>query len=123
MAASSQVGRATGPFAGPRAFLRRLRSGDEIAHLLTLCFAASVVLVTSLLVYELWANSLLARHKFGWHFFLTSVWDPIAEQFGALPFIYGTLVTSALGLTIAVPLGWARRFSSRNWRRRKSPTD
>src|SRR2546427_422764 len=105
MAASSQVGRATGPFAGPRAFLRRLRSGDEIAHLLTLCFAASVVLVTSLLVYELWANSMLARHKFGWHFLFTSIWDPIAEQFGALPFIYGTLVTSALGLLIAVPLG------------------
>ena len=105
MAASSQVVRATGPFAGPRAFLRRLRSGDEIAHLLTLCFAASVVLVTSLLVYELWTNSMLARHKFGWHFLFTSIWDPIAEQFGALPFIYGTLVTSALGLLIAVPLG------------------
>src|SRR5713226_9010492 len=105
MAASSQVVRPADPFAGPRAFLRRLRSGDEIAHLLTLCFATSVVLVTSLLVYELWTNSALARHKFGWHFFFTSVWDRIAEQFGALPFIYGTLVTSALGLLIAVPLG------------------
>jgi len=105
MAASSHVVRAPGPIAGPRAFLRRLRSGDEIAHLITLCFAASVVLVTSLLVYELWVDSALARHKFGWHFFFTSVWDPIAEQFGALPFIYGTLVTSALGLLIAVPLG------------------
>jgi phosphate transport system permease protein len=105
MAASSQIVNPAGPLAGPRAFLRRLRSGDEIAHLLTLCFAASVVLVTSLLVYELWANSVLARHKFGWQFFFTSVWDPIAEQFGALPFIYGTLVTSALGLLIAVPLG------------------
>jgi len=105
MAASSQAVGAAGPVAGPRAFLRRLRSGDEIAHLITLCFAASVVLVTSLLVYELWVDSALARHKFGWNFFFTSVWDPIAEQFGALPFIYGTLVTSALGLLIAVPLG------------------
>src|SRR5260370_28491271 len=98
MAASSQIVGAAGPFAGPRAFLRRLRSGDEIAHLLTLCFAASVVLVTSLLVYKLWASSTLARHKFGWHFLFTSVWDPIAEQFAPLPFIYGTLWTSPLGL-------------------------
>jgi phosphate transport system permease protein len=94
-----------GPSGGPRALLRRLRSGDEIAHLITLLFAASILLITSLLVYELWVNSVLPRHTFGWHFFLTSVWDSIFEQFGALPFIYGTLVTSALALLIAVPLG------------------
>jgi phosphate transport system permease protein len=95
----------TGPATGLRAFVRRLRSGDEIAHLFTLCVAASVVLITSLLVYELWVNSSLARHKFGWHFLFTRVWDPIAGQFGALPFIYGTLVTSTVALAIAVPLG------------------
>lgn len=94
-----------GPATGLRAFVRRLRSGDEIAHLFTLCGAASVVLITSLLVYELWVNSSLARHKFGWHFLFTRVWDPIAGQFGALPFIYGTLVTSTVALAIAVPLG------------------
>lgn len=88
-----------------RAFARRLRSGDEIAHLFTLCFGATVVLITSLVVYELWLNSSLTRHKFGWHFLFTSVWDPIAEHFGALPFIYGTLVTSTVALVIAVPLG------------------
>jgi len=42
---------------------------------------------------------------FGFSFFVTRVWDPIAEQFGALPFIYGTLVTAAVALTIAIPLG------------------
>src|SRR5260370_12572814 len=94
MAASSHVVRAPGPIAGPRAFLRRLRSGDEIAHLITLCFAASVVLVTSLLVYELWVDSALARHKFGWHFFFTSVWAPIAGQFCPLPFFFRPLVPS-----------------------------
>ncbi len=93
------------PSRGPRALLLRLRSGDEIAHLLTLVFAASVILITSLLVYSLWTDSSLSRHKFGWSFFITRVWDPIFEQFGALPFIYGTLVTSALALLIAVPLG------------------
>ncbi len=85
--------------------MRRLRSGDEIAHLITLVFAASVILVTGLLVYELWVNSALSRHKFGWNFLFTRVWDPIFEHFGALPFVYGTLVTSAVALLIAVPLG------------------
>jgi phosphate transport system permease protein len=85
--------------------MSRLREGDEIVRLITFVFAASVVLVTLLLVWELWIGSSLPRHKFGLHFFVTSVWDPIADQFGALPFIYGTLVTAALSLILAVPLG------------------
>jgi phosphate transport system permease protein len=94
-----------GPVAGSRSFLSRLRNGDEIARLITFLFAASVVLVTLMLVVELWTGSTLPRHKFGLNFFLTRVWDPIAEQFGALPFIYGTLVTAGLALLFAVPLG------------------
>ncbi|HLZ13297.1 MAG TPA: phosphate ABC transporter permease subunit PstC [Candidatus Acidoferrum sp.] len=94
-----------GPISGSRAFFRKLREGDEIARIITFLFAASVVLVTLLLVWELWQGSVLPRHKFGFGFFFTRVWDPIAEQFGALPFIYGTLVTSAVSLLIAVPLG------------------
>jgi phosphate transport system permease protein len=73
--------------------------------MITFLFAASVVLVTLLLVFELWQGSVLPRHKFGFNFFRTSVWDPIFDQFGALPFIYGTLVTAAVSLVIAVPLG------------------
>jgi phosphate transport system permease protein len=94
-----------GPVAGSRSFLSRLRDGDEIARMITFLFAASVVLVTVLLVLELWQGSVLARHKFGFNFFRTSVWDPIFDQFGALPFIYGTLVTAGVSLVIAVPLG------------------
>jgi phosphate transport system permease protein len=94
-----------GPVAGSRSLLSRLREGDEIARLITFLFAASVVLVTILLVFELWQGSVLPRHKFGFNFFRTSVWDPIFEQFGALPFIYGTLVTAAISLLIAIPLG------------------
>jgi phosphate transport system permease protein len=90
---------------GSRSFLSRLREGDEIASMVTFLFAASVVIVTLLLVFELWQGSVLARHKFGFHFFTTSVWDPIFDQFGALPFIYGTLVTAGVSLAIAVPLG------------------
>ena len=91
--------------AGSRSFLSRLRDGDEIARLITFVFAGSVVLLTVLLVYQLWVGSVLPRHKFGFAFFVTRVWDPVFDNFGALPFIYGTLVTSAVALLIAVPLG------------------
>jgi phosphate transport system permease protein len=104
MAATTTVPSAS-PIAGSRSFLRRLREGDEIARLITFLFAVSTVLVTVLLIIELWHDSALARHKFGLQFFFTRVWDPIAEQFGALPFIYGTLVTATVSLVIAVPLG------------------
>jgi phosphate transport system permease protein len=56
-------------------------------------------------VLELFRNSGDARHKFGWAFFFTSTWDPVAGQFGAWPFIYGTLITSAVALVLSVPLG------------------
>jgi phosphate transport system permease protein len=52
-------------------------------------------------------NSHLSRTKFGWGFFWTRVWDPNFDNFGAAPFIYGTLVTSMVSLAIAVPLGLA----------------
>jgi phosphate transport system permease protein len=97
-----------GPVGAPsrlQAFVRRLRSGDQIAHVVTMIFGASVVLITSMLVYQLWIHSAESRAKFGLHFFYTKVWDPGFEHFGALPFIYGTLVTTALALVIAVPLG------------------
>jgi phosphate transport system permease protein len=94
-----------GPVTGSRSFFSKLRDGDEIARLITLLFAATVVLITAALVWELWVNSALPRQKFGLHFFVTSVWDPIVDQYGALPFIYGTMVTSAVALLIAVPLG------------------
>ena len=90
---------------GSRSFLAKLRNGDEIARLVTFIFAATVVLITVLLVYELWIGSALPRHKFGLSFFLTRVWDPIAEEFGALPFIYGTLITAGVSLCLAIPLG------------------
>jgi len=45
------------------------------------------------------------RHKFGWSFLWSSAWNPVTEQFGALPFIYGTVITSFLALAISVPLG------------------
>ena len=105
MATTTTIVPSASPTSGSRSFLSRLRDGDEIVRLITFLFAASVVLVTVWLVFELWRESVLPRHKFGFNFFLTSVWDPVFDQFGALPFIYGTLVTAAVSLLIAVPLG------------------
>ncbi len=105
MSTASTTVPSASPVEGSRSFLNRLRNGDEIARLVTFVFAGSVVLLTILLVYELWIGSVLPRHKFGFAFFATKVWDPVFDNFGALPFIYGTVVTSAVALFIAVPLG------------------
>src|ERR1700693_588356 len=75
-AAATTIAHEVPPQAGPRAFLHRLRQGDQIAHLITLTFAAVILLLTSMLVYELWINSHLSRTQFGWAFFWTKVWDP-----------------------------------------------
>lgn len=90
-----------------RSFFERLRGGDEIAYLVTLISALAILLTVALLVWELWRNSRLTIHTFGWQFLFTSTWDPNGGKFGALPFIYGTCVTSALALLLAIPLGVA----------------
>src|ERR1700685_2436286 len=88
-------------------FYKRLRGGDEIAYLVTLVCAITILLIVALLVVELWLNSGPTVHTFGWHFLTSSTWDPNGGKFGALPFIYGTCVTSALQLLIALRLGVA----------------
>ena len=88
-----------------RQFIQQLRHGDEVAHLITLLAATSIIVVTVMLVYQLYIHSALPRHKFGFEFFLGRTWDPVSGDFGALPFIYGTVVSSALALLVAVPLG------------------
>jgi phosphate transport system permease protein len=69
-----------------------------------LAFAATVLLITVILVYQLWLGSAPSRHALGWGFLTSSDWDPVTSKFGAWPFVYGTLVTSALALLISVPL-------------------
>jgi phosphate transport system permease protein len=85
-------------------FTRALH-GDHLAYCAVFVCAASIVAVTALLVYELWTHSTLSVAKFGWNFFFTRTWDPIKGEFGALPFIYGTVVTSIMALIFAIPLG------------------
>ena len=95
-AARSTPSRATRP---------RRHHADQVAHLVTLAFAGAIILITALLFYKLYADAAPTRAKFGWHFLTGTTWDPVALDFGALPFIYGTVVTSALALIIGVPLG------------------
>ncbi len=67
--------------------------------------ALIVLALVGLIVYQLITKSALSWHTFGWKFFFNSDWDPVNEQFGAWPFVYGTIVSSLLALCIAVPLG------------------
>ena len=66
--------------------------------------AISVVAIVGLIVYELVMASGPALHKFGFKFLVKSIWDPPHDDFGALPVIYGTIVSSLLALLLAVPL-------------------
>src|SRR5436853_3571116 len=105
MRSSSTIVAQAGAPRRARSFKQRLLRGDQIAHAITFIFAATIILITVLLFYELYTGALLTRQKFGWNFLSGTTWDPVALEFGALPFIYGTLVTSALALIIGVPLG------------------
>jgi phosphate transport system permease protein len=105
MATATTAGMSAGPKPAPRSFSARLIQGDQVAHVITFVFAATVLLIVTLLVIVLWNQSALPREKFGLSFFTGRVWDPVAEVFGAAPFVYGTLVTSALALILGVPLG------------------
>src|SRR5271169_4637926 len=79
-------------------------AGDSIFKFLMLLCGAAVLALLVLIVYELILRSGPSWHAFGFKFFAAQDWDPVNEQFGALPFIYGTLVSSLVALIIAVPL-------------------
>jgi phosphate transport system permease protein len=80
------------------------RVADRAFFFAMLACALSVIAIVVLIVYELVTKSNLSWHAFGLKFFFRSEWDPVNDQYGALPFVYGTLVSSALALLIAVPL-------------------
>jgi phosphate transport system permease protein len=87
--------------------LRKASTGelpDRIFRSAITACGLSVLALLVLIVYELMSRSSLSWHAFGFKFFGTSDWDPVNEQFGALPFIFGTLVSSLVALIIAVPL-------------------
>lgn len=91
------------------AFLKKLLGsnnlGDIIFERLTLLFAVLVFLLVIFMGWEMYSNSLLSMKKFGWGFLTSTTWDPYSQVFGALPMIFGTMVSSFLAMIIAIPLG------------------
>ncbi len=77
---------------------------DRLFRLGTGFFAFLVALLVAGIAFELWRESRLSIEKFGLGFWKTSIWDPVAGNFGALPFIWGTLYSSFLALLIATPV-------------------
>jgi phosphate transport system permease protein len=83
------------------------RLGDRAFEWLTLIMALSVFVLILVIGYVLTRGSLPSIHKFGWHFLVSSDWDPGNDIYGALPFILGTIVSSVIALIIAVPISIA----------------
>ena len=81
--------------------------GDSAFKWLTLAMALSVFVLIVLIGVELAGGSRLSMQKFGWRFLITSNWDPVNDVYGALPYIYGTIISSLIALLIAVPISVA----------------
>ena len=77
---------------------------DGFFHVAMLSCGVFVLVLVGLIVYELLTKSGPSWHAFGMKFFFRSEWDPVNNQFGALPFVYGTIVSAVLALVISVPL-------------------
>jgi phosphate transport system permease protein len=77
---------------------------DRLFKIITGAVAALVLLIVLGIAFELARQSQLSIRKFGMHFWTTKTWDPVSGDFGALPFIWGTLYSSVLALLIATPV-------------------
>ena len=100
MAALEKVKSRLEPAAGAQAPCRK----DLGFRIGTGLFGALLILIVAAIGFELARQSMLSIQKFGLEFWRTSTWDPVAGQFGALPFIWGTLYSSVLALLIATPV-------------------
>ena len=78
--------------------------GDRIFNTATFILALAILALLAGLTVALIVDSFPAIRAFGLHFFISTDWDPVNDQYGALPFIYGTFVSSFIALAIAVPL-------------------
>jgi phosphate transport system permease protein len=80
------------------------RADDRFFRLGTGFFALLVVVLVAGIAWELYRDSRLSIAKFGLDFWRTTVWDPVAGTFGALPFIWGTLYSSIAAIVISTPI-------------------
>ena len=79
--------------------------GDKIFKALAYFFGISLLIIALGLVYELWVQSEASREAFGIGFLWSSEWNPVTREFGALPFIYGTVMMSLFAILLAGPIG------------------
>jgi phosphate transport system permease protein len=84
--------------------MKARRESDLGFRLATGVFAALVLAIVATIGITLFSQSILSVREFGVRFWITDVWDPVAHQFGARPFIWGTLYSSLLALVIAAPI-------------------
>ena len=91
--------------ATPRA--RRSKSFDKVFRVITFLAGWGTVALLLIIALEVGYQSLPAVREFGLGFLVNSDWDPVDDHYGALPLIYGTVVSSALALLLALPLGVA----------------
>src|SRR5436309_12302071 len=78
--------------------------GDAIFRIAVFTIALSLVLIVAAMIVALAAHSTLSIRQFGFGFLSNREWDPVKGKFGALAFIYGTIVSSLIALIISVPL-------------------
>ena len=104
MALSDQMSVPAQALARTRA-LDRLRLGDNVFRHLTRTAAIGVLLLLSGVIISLIDGSIPAFRTFGFGFLTSERWNPVTDNFGALPAIYGTIVTSFIAMLIAVPIG------------------
>ena len=80
------------------------RSDELVFRVGTGVFAVVLIAIVAAIGVELYRQSVLSIHEFGWRFWQTDTWDPVAGDFGARPFIWGTLYSSILALLISTPI-------------------
>jgi phosphate transport system permease protein len=78
--------------------------GDRIFRIVTALFAVSIIAVLAGMTMEMVSQAMPTLRRFGLSFIVGTNWDPVREDFGALPYIYGTVVSSLLALALAVPV-------------------
>jgi phosphate transport system permease protein len=83
------------------------KAADTAFHALTFVMAMAVLALVVIVGVELFRGAHSSLRSFGWRFFVGANWDPVNNDFGALPFIAGTFVSSVLGTAIALPLSLA----------------
>lgn len=91
----------------PQAKTTTGRAGDRLFRRLTALFALSILAILLLMIWQMTRESLPSLAKFGWKFISGSNWDVVQEEFGALAFLFGSVVSSILAILLATPLSVA----------------